>query len=84
MKIAAGLGVVVVAIEARSDGLVRFRVVSDLEGEVHVHGYDVEKPIGGGDSVAFAFPTDLEGAFEVELHHGGGESEIAELRVQPG
>ena len=63
---------------------VRFRVTSDIEGEVHVHGYDHEKPIKAGGSVSFDFPAKLEGGYELELHHGGGENQIAELQVQPG
>jgi hypothetical protein len=62
---------------------VRFRVTSNIEGEVHVHGYDFEKPIKAGGSVSFDFPANLEGAFDIELHHGGGENTIAELRVEP-
>lgn len=62
---------------------VRFRVTSDIEGEVHVHGYDFEKPIKAGGSVSFDFPAKLEGGFEIELHHGGGEDTIADLQVQP-
>ncbi len=62
----------------------RFRVTSDIDGEVHVHGYDFEKPVKAGGSVSFDFPATLEGGFEIELHHGGGENEIAELKVEPG
>jgi hypothetical protein len=63
---------------------VRFRVTSNIEGEVHVHGYDYERPIKAGGSVSFDFPAKLEGGYEIELHHGGGENEIAQLEVQPG
>jgi hypothetical protein len=63
---------------------VRFRVTSNIEGEVHVHGYDYEKPIKAGGSVSFDFPAKLEGGYEIELHHGGGENQIADLQVQPG
>jgi hypothetical protein len=71
-------------IEVTSGERARFRVISDTDGEVHVHGYDEEKGVAAGGSVSFDFPADLEGGFEVELHHGGGESQIAELKVQPG
>ena len=71
-------------IEVTSGDQIRFKVTSDIDGEVHVHGYDVEKPIKAGGSVSFDFPADLEGAFEIELHHGGGENEIAGLKVEPG
>lgn len=60
---------------------IRFRVSSNQADEVHVHGYDVEEEIPAGGSATFAFPADIEGIFEVELH--GGETQIAELRVNP-
>jgi hypothetical protein len=63
---------------------VRFRVTSDEKGEVHVHGYEITKPVKAGGSVSFDFHADLEGGYEVELHHAGGETPIAELTVQPG
>ena len=68
---------------APSGGRVRFRVTSDIAGEVHVHGYDVEREIAAGGEVSFDFPANLEGGFEVELHHEGGEGQIADLRVEP-
>jgi hypothetical protein len=71
-------------IEVTSGDQVRFKVTSDIDGEVHVHGYDFEKQIKAGGSVSFDFPANLEGAFEIELHHGGGENEIAGLKVEPG
>ena len=75
-------GVRVLSVEAGE--AVRFRVCSDLAGEVHVHGYDDEKEIAAGGRVGFDFEATLEGGFEIELHHGGGDTQIGELRVQPG
>lgn len=60
---------------------IRFRVSSNRADEVHVHGYDVEEEIPAGGSATLAFPADIEGIFEVELH--GSETQIAELRVNP-
>lgn len=60
---------------------IRFRVSSNKADEVHVHGYDVEEEIPAGGSATLAFPADIEGIFEVELH--GSEAQIAELRVNP-
>lgn len=60
---------------------IRFRVSSNQADEVHVHGYDVEEEIPAGGSATLAFPADIEGIFEVELH--GSETQIAELRVNP-
>ena len=72
-------------VEVSSGDRARFRVVSDTAGEVHLHGYDVEKPVAAGGSVSFDFPATLEGGYEVELHGAdGAHSQIGELRVQPG
>jgi hypothetical protein len=60
---------------------VRFSVRSDLADAVHVHGFDIEKPVPANRPVRFAFPADIEGVFEVELH--SGHTKIAELRVRP-
>jgi hypothetical protein len=60
---------------------VRFKVTSPVADEVHVHGYDVEKEVPAGGTAVVAFPADIEGIFEVELHHS--EEQIAELRVNP-
>ncbi len=72
-------------IEVTSGDRARFRVVSDTPGEVHLHGYDVEKPVTAGETVGFDFPATLEGGYEIELHAAdGSHSQIGELRVQPG
>jgi hypothetical protein len=60
---------------------VRFSVRSDVADEVHVHGFDIEKAVPANRPVRFAFPADIEGVFEVELH--SGHSKIAELRIGP-
>ena len=61
---------------------VRFRVVSDIADEIHVHGFDITRDVPAGGSVTFSFPADIEGVFEVELH--GRQEEIARLTVRPG
>jgi heme/copper-type cytochrome/quinol oxidase subunit 2 len=60
---------------------VRFSVKSDVADEVHVHGFDVTRDVPANRSVRFAFPADIEGVFEVELHDA--HIKIAELRVRP-
>jgi hypothetical protein len=72
-------GVAEIAVDAGDD--IRFKVESPVADEVHVHGYDVEKAVPAGGAAVFDFPADIEGIFEVELHHG--EEQIAELRVSP-
>src|SRR5947208_9137155 len=37
------------------------------EDEVHVHGYEIEKP-AEHSPVTFSFPASLDGVFEVEVH----------------
>ena len=53
------------------------------EEEIHVHGYEIEKP-AEQSPVRLAFPAKLDGIFEIEVHHlDGTEAELAELRVNP-
>jgi FtsP/CotA-like multicopper oxidase with cupredoxin domain len=53
------------------------------EEEIHVHGYDKEAP-AEKSPVRLSFPANIDGIFEIEVHHPDGtEAEIAELRVNP-
>jgi hypothetical protein len=71
-------------IEATSGETVKFMVVSDEAGEVHVHGYEIEKPIEPNKPLLVSFGANIEGAFEVELHGESSEFQIADLSVNPG
>jgi hypothetical protein len=71
-------------LKVTSGDQVRFKVKSGRAGHVHVHGYDYLKPIKPGGTVSFDFPAKLQGVFELELHHPGGESSIGTLSVEPG
>ena len=70
-------------IEATAGEIVRFTVSSDVAGEVHLHGYEIEKPIKAGGSVDFAFPADIDGQFEIEIHLPDREPQIGVLAVNP-
>jgi FtsP/CotA-like multicopper oxidase with cupredoxin domain len=70
-------------IEVTKGDDVSLRVSSNTAGEVHVHGYEITKEVAAGGSVTVAFPADIDGKFEIELHLDGGEAQIAELTVQP-
>ncbi|HEX8104200.1 MAG TPA: hypothetical protein VF533_16395, partial [Solirubrobacteraceae bacterium] len=59
----------------------RFAVASDVDDEVHVHGYDLMKDVTGGATAKFEFKADIEGIFEVELEGRGVQ--LAQLRVEP-
>jgi hypothetical protein len=53
------------------------------EEEVHVHGYDIEKP-AEHSPVSFSFPANLDGVFEIEVHRlDKTEGPIATLHVNP-
>jgi hypothetical protein len=53
------------------------------EEEIHVHGYDKEAP-AAKSPVRLSFTANLDGVFEIEVHHPDGtEAEIAELKVNP-
>ena len=53
------------------------------EEEVHVHGYEIEKP-AEHSPVVFSFPAKLDGVFEIEVHRlDKTEGPIAELHVNP-
>src|SRR3954452_13008349 len=53
------------------------------EEEVHVHGYEIEKP-AEHSPVRLSFPARLDGVFEIELHKlDHSEAPIAELHVNP-
>jgi len=70
-------------VEVTKGDKVTLQVSSDAAGEVHVHGYEIEKEVEAGGTVEVSFPATLDGVFEVELHLDGSEAQIAELTVQP-
>ena len=60
---------------------VRFRVRSTIDEEVHVHGYDLSKDVGAGQTITFAFKADITGIFEIEFEKSG--TTLAQLKVVP-
>jgi Cupredoxin-like domain len=59
---------------------VRILVSSDVDDEVHVHGYDIEREIAAGQSVTIDFTADQTGVFEVETHES--DLQLLQLQVQ--
>jgi heme/copper-type cytochrome/quinol oxidase subunit 2 len=57
---------------------VQLLVSSDVDDEVHVHGYDIEKEVAAGQSVTIDFTANQTGVFEVETH----ESDLLLLQLQ--
>ncbi len=54
-------------------------VLSDIDDEIHVHGYDLTFEIIGGNPFHLTFIADVPGIFEVEAH--SGHTHLFELRV---
>jgi hypothetical protein len=54
-------------------------VTSDVEDEVHIHGYDLRADVGPDRAALIEFLTDIPGTFEIELEDEG--TLLAELVV---
>lgn len=48
--------------------LVRLEVSSEVDGVLHVHGFEEEKPLVAGETSFLTFAAGMSGAFEVETH----------------
>jgi heme/copper-type cytochrome/quinol oxidase subunit 2 len=68
-------------ITANKGDTVRFKVVSDVADEVHLHGYDLHKDVKPGHPVTFSFKAKLDGEFEAELE--SRKEQILALKVNP-
>ena len=61
-------------------------VSADAEDDIHLHGYDIEKPVEPGKPATFKFTADIEGIFEIESHvaeDAGREPVMGKLTVEP-
>jgi plastocyanin len=68
-------------IEIDKGDTLQFRVKSDEEHEIHLHGYDVEKEVAAGGQVNFKLTADIDGLFEAEIEDL--KEQILEIRVNP-
>lgn len=63
----------------------RVRIEVDLDQpqeEIHVHGYEITQP-AEKSPVRLSFKADIDGLFEIEVHGAEGDTQVAELRVNP-
>lgn len=60
---------------------VTFRVRHDSDEELHVHGYDIARPLPAGKTVTVRFRAELEGIFEIELERS--HTPLGSLQVEP-
>ena len=56
-------------------------LTSNRPGEIHLHGYDIEKRLQPGKTTVVRFKADIEGIFELEDHDSG--QELAKVKVSP-
>jgi len=49
----------------------RFKVVSDADHEIHLHGFDIAKDVKAGGSVTYDVKTDAPGIYEFEIEETG-------------
>jgi len=71
----------VLGIEVDQGDQISFKVESDVDEEIHVHGYDISKDVAAGGSVTLSFKADITGIFEAELEHSGVP--IVQLQINP-
>jgi plastocyanin len=65
---------------------VRIVVSADARDDIHLHGYDIEKPVEPGKPATFSFTADVEGIFELESHvaeDAGRDPLVGKLTVEP-
>jgi hypothetical protein len=61
-------------------------VSADAPDDIHLHGYDIEKPVEPGKPARFKFKADIEGIFEIESHvaeDAGRDPLVGKLTVEP-
>lgn len=59
---------------------IRLQVTSDKADELHVHGYELERPLPAGEQVTLEFTADQAGLFDIELHES--DLQLAQLEVR--
>jgi FtsP/CotA-like multicopper oxidase with cupredoxin domain len=65
---------------------VRIVVSADAHDDIHLHGYDIEKPVEPGRPARFVFKANIEGIFEIESHvaeDAGRNPLVGKLTVEP-
>lgn len=59
---------------------VDFWVLSDIDDQIHVHGYDLFFDLEAGVPLNLTFSADIPGVFEVEVHTG--HAYLLDIEVQ--
>jgi hypothetical protein len=67
-------------VEVPLGSTVELQVTSDVDDELHVHGFDVEKPLDAGVTITLELLADEAGLYGVETHET--ELELLQLEVR--
>ncbi|MDQ1625053.1 MAG: hypothetical protein QOJ49_551 [Actinomycetota bacterium] len=67
-------------VKVSKDTHIRLLVTSDKADEVHVHGYNIERPLAAGKQVSIEFVANQVGLFEIETHKSG--LQLVQLEVR--
>jgi len=73
-------------IRVKNGDTVVILVNADAPDDIHLHGYDIEKPVEPGKPATFRFKANLEGEFEIESHvaeDAGRDPLLGTLIVEP-
>jgi plastocyanin len=73
-------------ITVKKGDVVRIVVAADAPDDIHLHGYDIEKPAAPAQPARFKVKADIEGSFEMESHvaeDAGRDPLVARLNVEP-
>jgi hypothetical protein len=67
---------------------VKIAATANFDFQLHIHGYEFEKKGKPGKTAEISFPANLDGEFELEVHHlvngeEAGAVEIGTLKVNP-
>jgi hypothetical protein len=73
-------------IKVKKGDKVTIVVSADAHDDIHLHGYDIEKPVEPAKPATFKFTANIEGIFEIESHvaeDAGREPLMGKLTVEP-
>jgi hypothetical protein len=65
----------------RQGALINLTIRSDVADEVHLHGYDIHRPVAPGHPVHFLIRATIQGAYPVELEQHA--QTLAQITVEP-
>lgn len=68
-------------VDVKKNETVELRATADAAEILHLHGYDIEKPVVPGRTTKIRFKAKIEGVFEAELENS--HTKLLEITVEP-